>query len=380
MNAGVTTPNRVVALDGLRGLAALTVVLGHGFGAIEIPGHWGRLLWVHSPFAIVINSIGAVHLFFVLSGYCLAGSAERGRHWLDVAQFYVRRIFRIHPPYVVAVVATWLLAFFYVIPAIGHGVSQEYVRHLQVHISAGSMLSALKFPGSAEGQFPHGYTLEVEMIFSFLLPLMMWVSRRFHWSLLLPLSAWALSSQDAIHASQRFALNFTLGIGLYQERERLGRAFARLPVLGAVALLLLGLAVFTYPTYAIEMFSWWAIIPFALGGSVLVAGAIHVPRFAAALSVRPVAALGRLSYSIFLLHFGVLCWMTRWIHGQLGVWQGAGFIAVVVACTLLISAGSYRWIERPSIRLGNRVCAWLAGSLGARARPSQRFIEEPGSG
>ena len=74
------TSKRVVALDGLRGLAALVVVLGHSFGAIEVPGVYGRVAWVHTPFAVVINAIGAVHLFFVLSGYCLAGSVRRGQH------------------------------------------------------------------------------------------------------------------------------------------------------------------------------------------------------------------------------------------------------------------------------------------------------------
>jgi peptidoglycan/LPS O-acetylase OafA/YrhL len=371
-----TIPDRVVALDGLRGLAALVVVLGHSFGAIEIPGVYGRVAWVHTPFAVVINAIGAVHLFFVLSGYCLAGSVRRGQHWLDVVQFYVRRVFRIHPPFMVAVVLTWILSFSYVIPAQEQGVSLEYIKHLRVHVSPANLLSALRFPGTVGGQLPHGYTLMVEMIFSFLLPLMMWVSRRFRWSLLLPLSLWALWSPHPIGASQRYALDFTLGIGIYQEHDRIARLFARLPTPGALALLAAGLAVFTYPTYAIQMFAWWAIIPFALGGSVLVAGAIHLNRFAAILAARPVAALGRTSYSSYLLHFGVLCWLTRLIPHQLGVWEGAGFIGLVVACTLLISAGSYRWIERPSIRLGNKLCAWLARSFGQRARLSHRFIDD----
>jgi peptidoglycan/LPS O-acetylase OafA/YrhL len=216
----------------------------------------------------------------------------------------------------------------------------------------------------------------VEMIFSFLLPLMMWVSRVSHWSVLLLLSLWTIWSPQPVHAWQRYALDFTLGIGLYQEHDRVTRLFARLPKAAALALLATGLALFTYPTYSIEMFESWAILPFAVGGSVLVAGAIHSSRFAAILSVRPVAALGRTSYSSYLLHFGVLCWLTRLIPHQLGVWQGAGFVALVVACTLLSSAASYRWIERPSIQLGNRLCAGLARVFGQRARLSHRFIDD----
>jgi peptidoglycan/LPS O-acetylase OafA/YrhL len=368
--------DRVTALDGLRGVAALVVVFGHSFGAIGIPGAFGRVEWVHSPFAILINAIGAVHLFFVLSGYCLAGSVERGRRALDVLQFYLRRVFRIQPPYMVAVVVTWLLSLSYAAPVTHQGVSDEYLRHLRVSVPAAEMLGALKFPGTAGGLLPHGYTLEVEMIFSFLLPVLMWVSRRLHWSLLLPVSLWALWSPHPIHYSQRYALDFALGIGLYQEHARIARAFARLSTPAVLGLLLAGLAVFTYPTWAIQMFSRHAILPFALGGSVLVAGAIHWGPFAAALASRPVAALGRVSYSSYLLHFGLLCWLTRLIPGQLGVAEGAAFIAVVVASTLLVSAASYRFVERRSIRLGNRLCARLAASVGQRARPSRRFGED----
>ena len=366
---------RVQALDGLRGLAALVVILGHSFGAIEIPGVYGRVAWVHTPFAVLINAIGAVHLFFVLSGYCLAGSAERGRRWLDVVQFYLRRGFRIQPPYMVALLVTWLLSLSYAISPEHQGVSEEYLRHLRVRLPPLEMLSALKFPGTAWGLLPHGYTLEVEMIFSFLLPPMMWLSRRLHWSLLLPLSLWALWSPHPIHPAQRYALDFALGIGLYQEHDRIARAFARLPGPATLALLLAGLALFTYPTYAIVMFSRSAILPFALGSTVLVAVAIHWGRFAGALSVRPVAALGRVSYSSYLLHFGLLCWLTRLIPRQLGVAEGAAFIAVVATCTLLVSGASYRFVERPSIRLGNWLCARLAAAAGQRARPSHRFGE-----
>jgi peptidoglycan/LPS O-acetylase OafA/YrhL len=216
------------------------------------------------------------------------------------------------------------------------------------------------------------------MIFSFLLPPMMWLSRRLHWTVLLPLAVLGLWSDAPPYGWPRYALDFTLGIGLYEERERIGRLIERLPAPAALALLLLGLAGFTYPTYAIQTFAWWAVLPFGLGGSVLVASAAHRSRFAAVLSARPVAALGRISYSSYLLHFAVLCWLTRLIERRLGVIEGAAFIALVVACVLPVAAASYRFVERPSIRLGNRVCARLSASFGQPSRPSRRFVDGSG--
>ena len=367
-------PKRVLALDGLRGVAALIVVLGHSFGAIEIPG-WGRLLYVQSPLVVFLNAIGAVHLFFVLSGFCLAGSYQRGRDGLSIVQFLIRRVFRIYPPYVFAVVLTWGLSFWYVTPLAERGVSAEYLGHLAVHVEPGVMFAALRFPGAVQGQLPHGYTLEIEMIFSLLFPLLMWMSSRLHWGLLVLLSLLAIFATGELHYSQRYGLDFALGIGLYMEQDRLAEFFRRLPRSISWGLVLLGLAIFNYPTYAVLMFEWWGVVPFAVGGTLLVAGAIHLPGFAGLLSSRPVAALGRISYSSYLLHFALLCWLTRLIDHRLGVWEGLAFIALVVMITLFVSSLSYRWVERPAIRLGNRLCHALATSFGAREHPSRRFME-----
>jgi peptidoglycan/LPS O-acetylase OafA/YrhL len=77
-------PHRYPLLDGLRGVAALTVVLHH-VGVVSA-GHF------------------AVMVFFVISGYCITASAESFRsRGLTIAEFLRRRVRRIYPPYVVAV-------------------------------------------------------------------------------------------------------------------------------------------------------------------------------------------------------------------------------------------------------------------------------------
>ncbi|MFT5441879.1 MAG: peptidoglycan/LPS O-acetylase OafA/YrhL, partial [Myxococcota bacterium] len=87
-----TSFQRVSSLDGLRGVAAIIVVVGHTIGAVLAP------LGIAGP---------SVMLFFVLSGYCLSASATRGDRSTDRLQFYVRRIFRIHPAFVFALLVAW---------------------------------------------------------------------------------------------------------------------------------------------------------------------------------------------------------------------------------------------------------------------------------
>jgi peptidoglycan/LPS O-acetylase OafA/YrhL len=74
---------RYELLDGIRGLAAIAVVLSH----------------------IAVPSIGhfAVMVFFVISGYCITASAEASRRKSGgLREFMMKRIRRIYPPYLLA--------------------------------------------------------------------------------------------------------------------------------------------------------------------------------------------------------------------------------------------------------------------------------------
>jgi peptidoglycan/LPS O-acetylase OafA/YrhL len=111
--------SRIEGLDGLRGLASLVVVLRHTSNAIAMPWDLRRAL-IEGPLALLLNSQGAVQLFFVLSGYVLARSLERNSGWVAVVGFCAKRILRIHPPYVLTVLAYWILSFFFVTSHRGH--------------------------------------------------------------------------------------------------------------------------------------------------------------------------------------------------------------------------------------------------------------------
>ena len=97
---------RIPALDGLRGLAILLVMVFHALDiqldAIPIPA-------IH---AIAISGWSGVSLFFVLSGYLITGillDSNPGRR--SLGHFYARRALRILPLYYVT-----LFIFFYLIP------------------------------------------------------------------------------------------------------------------------------------------------------------------------------------------------------------------------------------------------------------------------
>lgn len=77
-------PARYELLDGIRGLAALAVVFQHT-GVADV-GHF------------------AVMIFFVISGYCITASAEAcRRNGGGFRDFMLKRVRRIYPPYLLAV-------------------------------------------------------------------------------------------------------------------------------------------------------------------------------------------------------------------------------------------------------------------------------------
>jgi peptidoglycan/LPS O-acetylase OafA/YrhL len=94
------------ALDGLRGVAALVVVIAHAFGALFVLSHPGPVV------ALGAVARGAVIFFFVLSGFVIGGSirASLERDRFSIVRFALNRATRIYPAFLLAVALAWMVA------------------------------------------------------------------------------------------------------------------------------------------------------------------------------------------------------------------------------------------------------------------------------
>lgn len=152
-----TQQNRMAAIDGLRAIAVLMVVAFHYFG--RWPNDYTGLSF--APM-FEFGWLG-VDLFFVISGYCIAMTAERTG---SLATFWGRRFGRIYPAYVAGVFLTFALVSYFGLPG-------KEVTLLQ---ALGNLLflNAIALP-PVDGVY---WSLIVELKFYFIYGCLLCISRR----------------------------------------------------------------------------------------------------------------------------------------------------------------------------------------------------------
>jgi peptidoglycan/LPS O-acetylase OafA/YrhL len=365
---------RFPAVDGLRALAAIMVLVGHTsfLSGVNGRGHIGAVL---SRFDL------GVALFFIISGFLLyrpfVSARMDGRAAPGVLRYGRRRLLRIVPAY-------WLAL---TVLAIWPGLGGDVFGHVPVYYL---FLQNLQI-GWLQGGITTAWSLCVEMQFYLVLPLYAVAAARLLrgrdralqarvdlvclaalGAASFALRTWAYRDPGADTISWTVAgsfLWFAFGMMMAVVSARWHRATERPAALAlidrrpllpwAVALVLLAITTrIGLPTAGPQYYSvgdwFWEHLLYGL-----IAVAIAAPATIAVLSpralphrlltLRPVAWLGLVSYGIFLWHhplteqfIGVQDWTT---HGSFFVYTGVVF-AVATAC----AAASYYLVERPLLR------------------------------
>ncbi len=365
---------RLHALDGLRGAAAVVVVAFHVFGQTRLSDTVASIA-LASPFGLLVNGPGAVHVFFVLSGYVLALTLSRDGAPGRLGRFYLRRWFRIQPPYMVAVLFAWVVSQV-VVPIGAQAAGMPWVR-----FPAARLPIALWFPSMAFGLLPVGWSLFIELAMSMVFPFLFALGRRVHPLLPIGVGFVLLSEFDPRWRFLRFAIDFALGLALFLRADSITRVVQRWPRSAPVLAGIAGVALLQLP-FAVgrahtgfagleQGHSPAAIVQFALGSALLIIASLHAPALRRALSTPLAGFYGRVSYSLYLVHHSVLFCFVLHAPGYTFSWPTA---LLVFAATLAISTAlavlGHRFVEAPSIRAGRAVIALAARLAGRSPRGS----------
>lgn len=383
------TNPRIQYLDSLRGIAALAVFLGHYFYCMGWSAFFPPAL-ERFPFSLMLDGQAAVSLFFVLSGLVLVLPYTR----MDPKQFSLvselkhfipTRLIRICLPFFVALFLSYLAArYLRMDPA-------SYARPEMMRIeefwandsSFRNFLRQLVLIPPAKGQhfIPQDWSLTAELKASLLILFFFSLTIRSHLAYVAVLLLFVIFRRDW------FLVHFSLGI--YTARHFLlvrnffsERALALRIVFAAVFVFLyavksspLPLASF-YPTSWREDFIWMLSGVGAWGLIVVAIGSPWVQRW---LLWKPFLALGRISYSFYLLQMIVIQAVSPrvygWVMGPLGdEFAHLAAFLLSLAMVILLSAMSFRWVERPSLRLSHALRDKIRGPREIPMDPKKRGI------
>ena len=345
-------------IDGLRALAVLMVVVCHA-GQGWLPGGF----------------VG-VDVFFVISGFLISAivleQARQGR--FSLAGFYDRRIRRIVPAYGVVAAAATLAAIWLLPP----GELAAFGRRLK---SSAAFLANFQFrseasyfaPVSADNPLLHLWSLSVEEQFYLVWPLALAGFMRVTGGrgLMIGLAALAAASLAGsvlmVRGNPAGAFYFTpvraweLLLGALVAAGA-GPSLRQRPALRQASALL-GLAGLALPalsyTATAPAFPGWAALPPCLGAVLLLHAGSQGPTWAGRLlATRPLVAVGKLSYSLYLWHWPLFCFARLWLLRPLHPLEALGLIAA----SLALAALSWRWVEEGP-RRGRGAIAGVPGSF-----------------
>lgn len=367
--------NRLSALDGLRGIAALVVVVHHAllvspslaaayFGGDVQETPW-RIALVYTPLHLVWGGAEAVVVFFVLSGFVLA-RAVRSRSF-DWFAYFPSRILRLYVPVIGAV------AFGFAVLLLPHdgATTSPWLLDRDAGYPFHDILQDITLLGGTSGVVSPLWTLRWEIIFSLLLPVAAYAAR------LIP--AWVLGvaciALSAVGASQDVAALqylpvFGVGVAIEGEWDRIGRVVERMTRRAGAfvwaGMLLLAAVLLSLHWELVGLLGHAAAVtiaqaPIVIGAGILVIAAVHCTTLRRVLTWRPVAWLGAVSFSLYLIHEPIVILMANITDAMPWTLVTAVPLAVAVAWVFWLIA------ERPAHTLARFVRAratWTAQRSG----------------
>ncbi len=362
--------DRLAFVDDLRGLAVLMVILVHT--GQQVPGL--------GPLAKALCGLGqmGVQLFFVASAYTLCLSFEnKAGEPRRTLSFYVRRVFRIAPLYYLAILA------YFSISLLGRGEPggglSPVGAYTPVHVIVNILFLNGFDPWANNNIVPGGWSIGTEVAFYGMFPALFFLAKgalrespRRILLLALLLGATNVAAQYVISLfTVRSIKNnnflfffiynqlpvFVLGMAVYflqKRKAEFGRWTS--PAFSALALALSGGGLVLL--WTLEPLLWPAYFPLVEG----FAFCALLNLFAALrVTLKPVARIGVVSYSMYLLHFIFAFFLVPRFLGPVlrSAWaQGHATTLLVltygliVGLTYVLASFTYEHIEKRFILLG----------------------------
>jgi peptidoglycan/LPS O-acetylase OafA/YrhL len=333
--------NRLGFLDFVRGIAAFAVLLQHTGETV-----WPSINWATHQY-VNFGRFGVV-AFFLVSGYIIPFSLERGG---SVRRFWIGRFFRLYPLYWLSLIAILVIYQFR-----GDALTPDFQHHIVLNSLVNfTMIQELVGIPHAIGLY---YTLTVELVF---------------YTLCAVLFAAGLLSRSVRNAWVVLAGSFVLGTVAPLAIDH------RAPMAGLfyVSSMFVGTVVYRYSIGLARLVDVQALIvavtvfglvgcwvnyvhftdlndsdPFTFWGATIAWSVAYLFFFGAFAMrqerfPRPFLWLGRVSYSLYLMHPLIVVFVVHWTVRPLA-------LLFVIVVSLLLANTTYKYIELPFQEWGRR--------------------------
>lgn len=356
MNA--TGKNHLDYLDALRGCAVLAVYLQHSLGYVyhTYPAHpWHGYLKFLIAESIDWGQFGVI-LFFLISGFIIPSSLKAGT---SLSKFFISRAFRLYPAY-------WIALALIVISA-------GYMQHSPPSYSYTQILANLtmvpKIFGSNEmsGVF---WTLFIEILFyasCAILFKLKWLDQPI--AIAIIAIGLNLTTPLAILLNKIYQLGIPVQFVLFHLSFLFAGNLLRLAIVekGKAAiwsvatflpLCLLNIAIATGLLFPVPEAAARGFVMFRAESNVhayvLAVGFFIYTIYLKSLNNRFLIELGKISYSVYLLHMLCLALVMELFPPQTVAGSATYFIAGAVM-SFLAAKLSFKYIEQPAIEFGRKI-------------------------
>jgi len=354
---------RIVALDSLRGLAALIVVFHHLDNLLDENGSNKLLgpIFHKSPLRIFVDGRTAVMLFFILSGFALSISIGKNfSYWT----YLLRRLCRLMIPCIAGILLAATACYFVApkpIPALG-----GWFNHLVWNepLTWGLVARHILMTGTeADTSLVNVlWSLVVELRISLIFPLLYFVTRKntkisavaavamyflFRYFVMQSDNYVPFFNRNLVEALENIGYYIPFFIAGIVARENID-AIRRFVGKMHWSLAILALLV------AIRLEESGVDFQIGIGAFLIIVLCVASPLVSRGLSVRPIEWLGKVSYSLYLVHLTLLATVFHLFYGKVNSYL---LSAIVAVGALLLAEVFYTFVEAPSIQLGRRL-AW----------------------
>lgn len=347
----IVNKSYLAPLEGWRGVLALCVVSFH-FSKLFFDEYW-------TPFGYL-----GVDFFFVLSGFIIARQYEASiaMHTVDFRTFAIRRLARLYPLYIITIGAALLINFYMIDPYSplrinDFGIGPSFIAWIFVQLT---MLGSLTQMAQPNGPV---WSVSAEWVVNLAFFALVWRYRRIPntllWfiilvgaSYLIAVSPYSLETPTHGIPIARSVVGFTFGWVIFRYHLFLPRV--PLLLLYSFEIILLWVTLWfasshtQFLQYGVDLAFALVLIPLLITVSLYRNGLICFifSRFV-------MTYLGRISYSIYLIHYPLTYFM---VHTPSVLALGYPGLGIAYVVTLIgISTLSYLFIEKPFRWVGRQL-------------------------